>query len=191
MVVILLVVSKNYEVAVDNLNDLISFKNNQILSIGIELSDAQREIKELKKEVENLKSKKEITDVVFTNYYPNDADGSTYRTGSGLTTAQFMINDKGWYTYNDMVVLATSTYECLLSNSKGCSAYSKLSDAKHKLYRYGDIITFEVDDHIYKGIILDSCGQSFKNDVQLFDIYMPSKKYAFGKKKGKIYESEE
>lgn len=72
----------------------------------------------------------------MTSYYTGDATGSGTCTASGICTNKFKINNKGWYTYQGMVVLAA---------------------AKKDFSRY-DILTVIIDGEYYLGIVLDLCG---------------------------------
>lgn len=127
--------------------------------------------------------------VVVTNYYTNDATGSTSRTGSGMSTDKFDINDMGWYTYDEHVVLATATYECLASTYIGCRDYNELPDG-YIAFEYWDIVRFEVDGVYYDGVVLDSCGSCLRTnkgeDAQRIDIFIAGKEHAFGKLKGNL-----
>lgn len=135
------------------------------------------------------------TQVMFTNYYPNDRTGSTHRTGSGFTTENFEVNELGWYTYEGKVAVATATNECIKSKYKGCDLYNEYVEGI-TYYSYGDELEFEFDGVRYEAVVLDSCGSSHDkawleenaNGLNLIDIFMVSGKYAFGKAKGYVVE---
>ena len=97
----------------------------------------------------------------LTSYYANDGYGTGNCTGSGLCSWDFEINDKGWYTYQNKLVIATAT--TYLAN-QGWS----IADGVH-LYRYGDELTLTIDGVEYDAIVKDSCGSSTKTDrIDLF-----------------------
>jgi len=51
----------------------------------------------------------------MTSYYPNDSYGTGSITGSGLGPNDFQINENGWYTYQDKLVVATATEYILIN----------------------------------------------------------------------------
>ena len=131
------------------------------------------------------------TQVQFTNYYPNDPYKSTTKTGSGLSTKDFTINEKGWYEYNGKLVIATSTYQCLASDFGGCATVNTMEDvpSDYKVYNYFDELEIEIDGVRYEGIVLDSCLASYwEREYQTFDIFIAGKQHAFGKVGGYIVE---
>ena len=152
-------------------------------------------LKESYKQIEELRAERQTEsiqkkEVRFTNYYQGDSEGSTATTGSGLTTDDFQINEKGWYTYNGKVVVACSTYECLRSDWGGCATVNTMSDVPngYDVYNYFDEIQIEIDGIIYDAIILDSCLASYwDEEFQRYDIFIADEEFAFGKIKGFIY----
>lgn len=107
----------------------------------------------------------------LTSFYSNDELNTGSCTGTGLCENDFQINDKGWYTYNGKLVLASATYECLNSKSGACGNWNEPIEDK-TYYNYYDIIYITIDDITYEGIILDSCGASmfitYENRIDLF-----------------------
>ena len=94
----------------------------------------------------------------MTSYYPAE---DTDCTGSGLCSWDFQVNDKGWYTYQGKLVVATATTYLL---KEGFTLY----DGVHT-YNYYDEITLNIDGIDYQAIVLDSCGSSMKTDrIDLF-----------------------
>ena len=94
-------------------------------------------------------------------------------------------------SYQNKIVIATATYECLLSNYGGCATVNTLKDVPkgYEVYRYFDELVIEIDGVKYEGIILDSCLASFwDREYQTYDIFIADKRYAFGKTKGVIYK---
>lgn len=97
----------------------------------------------------------------MTSYYSNDGYDTGSCTGSGLCESDFEVNDKGWYTYQGKLVIATAT-EYLLKYG------FTLADGI-KTYKYFDEITLNIDGVDYQAIVLDSCGSSMKNGrIDLF-----------------------
>ena len=81
----------------------------------------------------------------MTSYWADDGYGTGNCTGSGLCSWDFEVNDKGWYTYQGKLVIATHTY------------------------KYGDEITLTIDGVDYQAVVLDSCGSSMRTDrIDLF-----------------------
>lgn len=143
-------------------------------------------------EIDDLEAEPETHEAYFTNYYVNDATGSTNRTGSGKKTSDFMVNENGWYTYDGKVVLAGATYEGLKSNYGVLANYTEEIDGII-YHSYGDIITININGEDYEAIILDTCGacmvkQQSDNDTQRYDVMIAGKQHAFGKVKGVVYE---
>lgn len=143
---------------------------------------------------ENTESVEVKIPIVFTNYYTGDNTGSGSITSSGLTTDDFKVNSKGWYTYKGYVVLAAATQLCLDVKSGACGKYSKLPSG-FTAYELKDIIVFEIENRRYEGIILDSCGACMVRDAkypehQKFDIFISNSEYSFGKITGELIMEE-
>ncbi len=100
----------------------------------------------------------------LTSYYPNDDYGSGHCTGSGLCTDKFEITEQGWYTYNGKLVLAAATP--YLQNKFGYK--------ENKLYfKYYEELNVTIDGQTYRGVILDTCGACYKNEI--IDLYVKDK----------------
>ncbi len=113
----------------------------------------------------------------LTSYWTGDSPVTTHRTGSGKTTAEFKINDKGWYTYNGKLVLAAATNELLNSNEFGRGAKEHIPREGRHYFNYGDEIAVTIDNVTYDGIILDSCGASMWVDEDRIDLFVASAKH--------------
>lgn len=99
-----------------------------------------------------------------TSYYPGDECNSTKCTGTGLCTKDFETNEYGWYTYNGKLVLAAAT--TYLQNKFGVK--------ENKLYfQYYDEVILTIDGIEYEGIILDTCGACYKNEI--IDLFVSNK----------------
>lgn len=97
----------------------------------------------------------------MTSFYANDGYGTGSCTGSGKCEWHFQVNDKGWYTYQGKLVVATAT--TYLANQGWYVA-----PGVH-LYKYYEELVLTIDGVEYEAIILDSCGSSMKTDrVDLF-----------------------
>ena len=132
--------------------------------------------------------------IIFTNYYTGDFTNSSNITSAGLTTRSFQINEKGWYTYKGMVVVAAATTLCLQVKSGGCGKYNSVPKGLI-LFNLREEILISVEGEEYKAIVLDSCGacmyfHSSDQGLQRFDIFIASSKYAFGKTEGKLITTE-
>lgn len=120
-------------------------------------------------------SSDQLHDVRFTSFWPGEGSGN--KTASGLGIEDFGLNAQGWFTYQDKVVVASATEECLESNAGACRKYSKLPDG-YQLHRLFDELTLIIDSQEYPAIILDHCGASFWNeDHQRYDIYIADEDY--------------
>lgn len=107
---------------------------------------------------ENLSSTYETR---MTSFWANDGYGTGDCTGSGLCSWDFGVNDKGWYTYNGKLVVATAT---TYLTKYGWSLAKGV-----RTYNYYDEITLVIDGVDYPAIVLDSCGSSMSNGrIDLF-----------------------
>lgn len=116
-------------------------------------------------EVVDVEPVKELTRDVYetrmTSFYANDGYGTENCTGSGLCSWDFGVNDKGWYTYNGKLVIATAT------NYLTRSGWT-LADGV-RTYKYYDELILNIDGVDYPAIVLDSCGSSMHNGrIDLF-----------------------
>lgn len=171
------------------------------INIGLVRADNERldlEIKETQSQIDLLKENKskdfslkessvcglstiqcsETRGVLFTNYYQGDGSSGT-TTASGLTTSDFDINDKGFYTYQGKVVLATA-------NTTRLNWGLNPGYESHELY---EVITTEVNGQTYEAIVLDVCGACYGVEgetLQRYDIF--TKGNVIGKVKGVVYE---
>ena len=97
----------------------------------------------------------------MTSFWANDGYGTGECTGSGKCSWDFGVNEKGWYTYQGKLVVATAT--TYLANQGWYVA-----PGVH-LYKYYEELILTIDGIEYDAIILDSCGSSMKTDrVDLF-----------------------
>lgn len=143
--------------------------------------------------IQSLEKEKEVNEeisknIMFTAYYTNDGTGSGACTGSGLCTNQFQVNDKGWYTYQGKVVIATATNLCLRLTTGVCGQYNSLPQG-YDAYDYGSVIEFTLDGKRYEGVVLDTCGASFWNEQhQRYDIFVAGSQYSIGKRLGQLHK---
>ena len=94
----------------------------------------------------------------MTSFYPAESSDCT---GSGKCSWDFEVNDKGWYTYNGKLVVATAT--TYLANQGWYVA------PRVHLYKYWEELVLTIDGVEYDAIILDSCGSSMRTDrIDLF-----------------------
>ncbi len=174
-----------YEQAVSNQQEVIAMQQSRIAELELAYFEKETLIEHTYiYEVSNG------YECIFSNYYTGDADGSTTKTGSGLTTSSFEINDMGWYTYKGMVVLAGATWSGIESNYGNLAKVHDIPSG-YRIYHYGDEVTFMFRGVEYKGIILDTCYISMIDNnekAQRYDIFIADKSYSFGLEKGVIYE---
>lgn len=135
-----------------------------------EKKDAEPVIKEVKKLAYRL-----------TSYWTGDNTNSGTMTGSGLSTKNFQVNEKGWYTYKGRLVLAGATNECLRvkSGRDGCSRYTVRQDGIY-YFTYHEEVLIEIDGISYEGVVLDSCGacmrlQPSDNGAGRLDVFVANK----------------
>lgn len=141
-------------------------KEVKLHSIYGELRIITKEIVETPKEEKQEEIKKEeIKQTSYTtrmtSYYTNDGYETGSCTGSGLCAKDFQVNNKGWYTYQGKLVVATAT-PYLLKYGYG------LASGVHT-YRYYQELTLNIDGVNYRAIVLDSCGNCMRTGrVDLF-----------------------
>lgn len=139
---------------------------NEHLNSELGLVEVEEEIEEVEKVEEPVEVIEESTYQYeyitrMTSFWANDGYGTGECTGSGLCSWNFQTNDKGWYTYNGKLVIATATI--YLANQGWY-----LAEGVHT-YRYYDELILNIDGVDYDAIVLDSCGSSMKTDrVDLF-----------------------
>lgn len=89
-------------------------------------------------------------------------------TGSGKKTSDFQVNEKGWYTYQGKVVIATAT-PYLLNYG-----YSRKEGITYR--KYYDTLTIVIDGIAYEAIVLDSCGAAMSKNI--IDVFVSGSQYA-------------
>lgn len=99
----------------------------------------------------------ETLDYRMTYYYPGDNCASGTITASGLSTKDFTLNDRGWYTYDGKLVVATANKA--LTKGKWAKKYGSSTQRMYNLY---DELTLEIDGVDYPAIVLDMCGAAMK-----------------------------
>lgn len=139
-------------------------KNNISIKADVDYFKKKEEEERKQEEISSMEESKTNNEVNssyttrMTSYYPAE---DTNCTGSGLCSWDFEVNDKGWYTYQGKLVVATATPYLL---KYGFS----LNDGVHT-YRYGDEITLTIDGVDYQAVVRDSCGNCMKTDrIDLF-----------------------
>ena len=119
-------------------------------------------------------------DVIFTNFVGT-------QLGSGIDPVELSVNEQGLVTYQNKVVIATATYECLNSSYGGCKHIEEVPSG-YMVFNYFDEMQIEYDGVKYQAIVLDSCGSCSidKNeDYQRFDVLVASD-YDFTKIVGRV-----
>lgn len=153
---------EEYSNIIDKLQTEVDLKGYMVDSLQKELELLQRDFKAR-------------THVEFrlTSYYPGDPTSSGRCTGSGLCIDKFILNDKGWYTYNNMVVLGAATENCLTSRTGACGRWNTRIARKH-YFRYYDKVILIIDGVEYAGIVLDSCGACMTGGSRI-DLFVKDK----------------
>lgn len=121
----------------------------------------QKKIEEQRKLLESRKT----YETRLTSYYVGDNTETSITTGSGLDINDFQVNDKGWYTYNGKLVLATATNYLL---NYGFNLADNV-----KTYKYYDELVLNIDGIDYQAIVLDSCGKSMTTGI--IDLFVTNK----------------
>lgn len=91
----------------------------------------------------------------MTSYWADDGYGTGDTTSSGLKTSDFQINENGWYTYQNKLVIATAS--------------TRLGYTEMRTYNLYDEVTLNIDGVDYDAIVLDRCGACQRyNRIDLF-----------------------
>lgn len=139
------IVDNSYSVCQDDIGDVKLVIRADDISNVSEISSATKPL--------------EFESYRLTSYTPDD--GTV--TGSGYSIHDFEVNEKGWYTWNDMIVVSTATKELLDSGEYGFSYNENI-----RYYNYYDMLMINIDGNYYKAIVLDSCGASMiENDSDM------------------------
>lgn len=124
-------------------------------------------------------------EILFTNFYVGDSTGSGSNTSVGLSVRDFSINSKGWYTYQDKVVIATATTLCMEVQSGPCARYNSLPKG-YEVHDLWDEVEIQFEGETYEAIVLSSCGACFwEEERQRVDIFV-APQGRFGTKVGGI-----
>lgn len=101
----------------------------------------------------------------MTSYYPSETSDCT---GSGLCSWDFQVNENGWYTYQEKLVIATATDYLINRFGLGSGVHT---------YRYYDELVLNIDGIDYPAIVLDSCGHAMRSGrIDLFVVNASSVK---------------
>lgn len=119
------------------------------------------------------------TDILVTNYYYGDGSSGKV-TASGKKISDFQVNDKGMYTYEGMIVIATA-------NQNRLNREINEGFIGHNLY---EVLTLEIEGTKYEAIVLDVCGACYGVEgetKQRYDVFTTGN--VIGKVNGKVYET--
>ena len=91
----------------------------------------------------------------LTSFYKDEC------TGSGLCKKDLQLNERGWYTYNGKIVIATATpYLINVFGAREGRDY----------FKYYDELRLTIDGEPYDAIVLDTCGACYWD--QRIDLYV-------------------
>lgn len=115
--------------------------------------EQEENIEEMHNETENIVQNSYETRM--TSYYADDGYGTGDTTASGLSPVNFETNNKGWYTYNGKLVIATAS--------------TRLGYTDMRTYNLYDELTLNIDGTDYDAVVLDVCGACQRhNRIDLF-----------------------
>ena len=106
----------------------------------------------------------------LTSYYTGDGFETGSKTGSGKSTSDFQVNEKGWYTYQGKLVLAAAT-NALLKSGYSVNGGNVRQEGKH-YFNYYDEVIVTINGVDYQGIILDSCGAAMWEGKTIVDLFV-------------------
>lgn len=91
----------------------------------------------------------------ITSYWENDDCNSEDMTASGKSSKDFQLNEKGWYTWNGKLVVATAS--------------TRLGRTNQRTYKLYQELTLIINGTSYQAIVLDVCGACMRdNRIDLF-----------------------
>lgn len=146
-------------------------EETQLLDIIIQSDNEVQEEQEAETRVEEVTKpvSKEVEptylDYRMTYYYPGDSTNSGNATASGKSTHDFQVNERGWYTYNGKLVVATASKRLLSWDS-----YKNSTQPTYNLY---DELKLEIQGQVYEAVVLDVCGSCMKSNK--IDLYVQDK----------------
>lgn len=118
----------------------------------------------------------------YTYYYPGDATGSGFCTGSGKCIDSFTTDENGWYFYETngekYLVIAAALNICKNSLNHCGIDVNKHGIAKNvNYYDYYDVLNLSINGKTYKAMVLDACGACMwrrqdDRGQELFDIFV-------------------
>ncbi len=120
-------------------------------------------LKEIMEKIEYETKNSEVVDALFSNYFIGDGSSSEI-TASGYKISDFDVNELGWYTFQNKVVVATA-------NTTRLSKYLYGGYRSHELFEKIHLI---IEDVVYPAIVLDVCGACYgiSNETkQRYDIF--------------------
>lgn len=155
-------------------NEILKKDNNKLEK---EINNLNNKIKELNKKINQLSySNNNNNNKVNTNnsksktyrltsFWNGDGYGTGGCTGSGKCEKDFQKNNKGWYTYQGKLVVATAT-PYLLNYG-----WSKVNGIEY--HKYYETLTININGIDYQAIVLDSCGACMKKNI--IDLFVSGK----------------
>ena len=137
-------------------------KNKEIEQIKVKKQTEEKE--EFKKEetkiiLENPKRNEKKRKARITSYWVNDDCNSEDMTASGKNSKDFQLNEKGWYTWNGKLVIATAS--------------ARLGKTNQKTYKLYEELTLIINGERYNAIVLDVCGACMRDNR--IDLYVKDK----------------
>lgn len=102
----------------------------------------------------------------MTSYWVNDDCNSTDMTASGKSSKDFKLNENGWYTWNDMLVIATAS--------------ERLGKTNQRTYKLYEILELKIKGKTYKAVVLDVCGACMRDNR--IDLYVKDKQHMIDQK---------
>lgn len=137
-----------------NEDESITNKVNRNVDEMEEVNDVKEEYIE-EKEIIQQESIQDKYVSRLTSYYTDDKCNTGVVTASGLSIYDFNVNNNGWYTYEDKLVIATAS--------------TRLGSTEMKTYNLYDELILEINGIRYDGIVLDVCGACmWDNRIDLF-----------------------
>ena len=135
-------------------------KKREVITLGISANieiETKKEEPKKEEKVEPVIKEQQINKYTtrITSYWVNDECNSEDMTASGKSSKDFQLNDKGWYTWNGKLVIATAS--------------TRLGSSSQKTYKLYQEVELLINGTTYQAVVLDVCGACQRNNrIDLF-----------------------
>lgn len=153
--------SISQSIEVKEFNNEEAKEETQLLDIAIQSNGEDQKEQETEETFKEVIQEPTRLDYRMTYYYPGDDTNSGSTTASGKGAKDFQLNNRGWYTYNGKLVVATA--------SKRLLSWESYKNSTQPTYNLYDELILTIDGQDYDAIVMDVCGACMKDSkIDLF-----------------------